>query len=123
MDLKRELEDIYRPLEGKIFDAVYKKRTAVPSTGNFRDVLSVTDPDVTSILKQILQKIESRGYNKRVWKGIIERSNGEYHLYIKPLGELHGKEGKTFKFQVQSIKIWKGEVYEAGVDIVLDVIN
>lgn len=123
MDLKRELEDIYQPLVGKIFDAVYKGKMEISSTGNLREILSVTDPDVTSTLKEIVQKIESRGYNNRVWKGIIELSNGKYHLYIKALGELHGKEGKTFKFRVQRIEVWKGEAYEAGVNIVLDVIN
>lgn len=116
------LREIYSPLKDKKIAATYQGKHHPE-----RDVWSVENSTMNTILHQILEDMKKRDYDGSrlydvVWKGIVEKSHNEHDLYVyaHPPGV---QVGKTYNFQVKGIDVWKASMYgnKAGVNIILDL--
>ena len=85
MKMEEELDQIYKRLVGKRFQATYKGKFEV-ATGNRRDVLEIKDSDMEKGLAQILKEVRESDELKysKVWKGITGPEDGydNYRLFV-----------------------------------------
>ena len=129
--LEARLIEIYGELEGLKFDAWYRGKKQIEVTGFERDVFTMFNvghsKDAHDAVTTILDKLQKEQFNGEslydiTWKGITERGDGYYNLWIQePQGDFKEEEQYSFEFDEPTVEIfrdvnWKKK-YTAGVNI------
>ena len=141
--LQEKLERIYKSLEGLEFEGCYEKRHLMKSTGEYRDVLSVTESStkVNEALEDICENLEEETFageklSNIVWKGITGGKYSGYEIWVQvPWPDSGGYDiqeyceiGETYRFKLDTPSVdifrdldWKVPGYKAGVNIYVNV--
>lgn len=126
--MEEELNQIYKRLERKRFQATYKGEKPV-ATGNMRTALEIEDQDMEKCLEKIIRELSESDqleYDK-VWRAITGPEDGypNYWLWVS-LDEDDLDEDLTYDFRVTEVQPfsrvnWKNKAYKAGVSISVTV--
>lgn len=104
-EVQQFLADIYQPLIGVPFQAMYNGEFDMPQTNNERTILVITPQNAFAAeLRRISNDVLARNDGESIWKGITGPEDRDdyvnYWLWVEPRIGLNLEQGITYSFKI-----------------------
>ena len=115
------LIDLYQPLIGHVFEAMYNGEFNMPYTGKERTILQIRPENpFAAELQRISKHVQARDDGESIWKGITGPPDYDtYWLWVEPEISRYLEEGSTYSFKISRCEPFpcNGPHFTHGVSI------
>ena len=120
-EVKQFLLDLYQPLIGRMFEAMYNGEFNMPYTGKERTILQLKPGNpFAAELGSISDQVLARDDGESIWKGITGPPDYyTYWLWVEPEISRYLEEGSTYSFKISGCEPFpcNGPHFTHGVSI------